>query len=184
MMSDFPNTKHLVWFQDVQVLILFLLSLTRQSLVASSWDSIVAVATVYSLYGLNTNVNTRKKLSIITCSQFDIIQNSVSLFYIVQHNIYLKISGWQVAADNNVAGSMYPDQSLYPSNSGPELCRRINKTLQRCDQIGNIVRVVRDAIGSRPLWQMQKLDLVDHWIVSRSWNRTSRPELQVWLYSS
>jgi isocitrate lyase len=47
--------------------------------------------------------------------------------------IYL--SGWQVAADNNIAGAMYPDQSLYPSNSGPELCRRINKTLQRCDQI-------------------------------------------------
>lgn len=47
--------------------------------------------------------------------------------------IYL--SGWQVAADSNVAGAMYPDQSLYPANSGPELCRRINKTLQRADQI-------------------------------------------------
>jgi isocitrate lyase len=47
--------------------------------------------------------------------------------------IYL--SGWQVAADANVAGAMYPDQSLYPANSGPELCRRINRTLQRADQI-------------------------------------------------
>jgi isocitrate lyase len=47
--------------------------------------------------------------------------------------IYL--SGWQVAADNNVAGAMYPDQSLYPANSAPELCRRINRTLQRADQI-------------------------------------------------
>jgi isocitrate lyase len=47
--------------------------------------------------------------------------------------IYL--SGWQVAADNNTAGMMYPDQSLYPSNSGPELCRRINRTLSRADQI-------------------------------------------------
>lgn len=47
--------------------------------------------------------------------------------------IYL--SGWQVAADNNSAGSMYPDQSLYPANSGPDLCRKINKTLQRADQI-------------------------------------------------
>jgi len=47
--------------------------------------------------------------------------------------IYL--SGWQVAADSNVAGAMYPDQSLYPSNSGPELARRINRTLQRADQI-------------------------------------------------
>src|SRR5918993_248747 len=47
--------------------------------------------------------------------------------------IYL--SGWQVAADSNVAGAMYPDQSLYPANAGPELCRRINRTLQRADQI-------------------------------------------------
>jgi len=47
--------------------------------------------------------------------------------------IYL--SGWQVAADNNTAGAMYPDQSLYPADSGPELCRRINRTLMRADQI-------------------------------------------------
>lgn len=47
--------------------------------------------------------------------------------------IYL--SGWQVAADANVAGAMYPDQSLYPANSGPELARRINRTFQRADQI-------------------------------------------------
>jgi isocitrate lyase len=47
--------------------------------------------------------------------------------------IYL--SGWQVAADSNVSGAMYPDQSLYPANSGPELCRKINKTLSRADQI-------------------------------------------------
>ncbi|HEX6377142.1 MAG TPA: isocitrate lyase [Allosphingosinicella sp.] len=47
--------------------------------------------------------------------------------------IYL--SGWQVAADANSAGAMYPDQSLYPANAGPELCRRINRTLQRADQI-------------------------------------------------
>lgn len=47
--------------------------------------------------------------------------------------IYL--SGWQVAADANVAGAMYPDQSLYPVNSGPELVRRINNTLMRADQI-------------------------------------------------
>jgi isocitrate lyase len=47
--------------------------------------------------------------------------------------IYL--SGWQVAADSNASGSMYPDQSLYPANSGPELAKKINKTLQRADQI-------------------------------------------------
>jgi isocitrate lyase len=48
-------------------------------------------------------------------------------------SIYL--SGWQVAADANAAGAMYPDQSLYPANSGPELVRRINRTFQRADQI-------------------------------------------------
>jgi isocitrate lyase len=47
--------------------------------------------------------------------------------------IYL--SGWQVAADANTAGAMYPDQSLYPANAGPELARRINNALQRADQI-------------------------------------------------
>tara|TARA_B100000470_G_scaffold210758_1_gene189155 strand:+ start:13 stop:1299 length:1287 start_codon:yes stop_codon:yes gene_type:complete len=47
--------------------------------------------------------------------------------------IYL--SGWQVAADSNTAGSMYPDQSIYPANSGPELARRINRTLMSADQI-------------------------------------------------
>ncbi|HZL86232.1 MAG TPA: isocitrate lyase [Candidatus Krumholzibacteria bacterium] len=47
--------------------------------------------------------------------------------------IYL--SGWQVAADANNAGQMYPDQSLYPADSAPELVRRINATLQRADQI-------------------------------------------------
>src|SRR6266498_5736575 len=47
--------------------------------------------------------------------------------------IYL--SGWQVAADANLAGHMYPDQSLYPSNSVPQVVKRINQTLQRADQI-------------------------------------------------
>lgn len=47
--------------------------------------------------------------------------------------IYL--SGWQVAADANSAGAMYPDQSLYPADSGPALARRINRALQRADQI-------------------------------------------------
>jgi isocitrate lyase len=47
--------------------------------------------------------------------------------------IYL--SGWQAAADANTASAMYPDQSLYPANTGPELARRINRTLARADQI-------------------------------------------------
>jgi isocitrate lyase len=47
--------------------------------------------------------------------------------------IYL--SGWQAAADANTAGAMYPDQSLYPANTGPELARKINRALQRADQV-------------------------------------------------
>ena len=47
--------------------------------------------------------------------------------------IYL--SGWQVAADANLAGELYPDQSLYPANSVPEVVRRINNALRRADQI-------------------------------------------------
>ena len=49
--------------------------------------------------------------------------------------IYL--SGWQVAADANLAGQMYPDQSLYPANSVPAVVRRINQALQRADQIAH-----------------------------------------------
>ena len=45
------------------------------------------------------------------------------------------VSGWQVAADANNAGQMYPDQSLYPADSVPNLCRRINSALQRSDQV-------------------------------------------------
>jgi isocitrate/methylisocitrate lyase len=45
------------------------------------------------------------------------------------------VSGWQVAADANDAGQMYPDQSLYPANSVPSLVRRINQALMRADQI-------------------------------------------------
>ena len=47
--------------------------------------------------------------------------------------IYL--SGWQVAADANGAGEMYPDQSLYPVNSVPQVVKRINNTLLRADQL-------------------------------------------------
>jgi isocitrate lyase len=50
--------------------------------------------------------------------------------------IYL--SGWQVAADANLAGHMYPDQSLYPSNSVPQVVKRINQALQRADQIDHV----------------------------------------------
>ena len=45
------------------------------------------------------------------------------------------LSGWQVAADANLSGNMYPDQSLYPANSVPHVVKRINSALQRADQI-------------------------------------------------
>ena len=50
-------------------------------------------------------------------------------------SIYL--SGWQVAADNNLSGNTYPDQSLYPSNSVPAVVKRLNNALMRADQINN-----------------------------------------------
>jgi isocitrate lyase len=54
------------------------------------------------------------------------------------------VSGWQVAGDNNLAAETYPDQSLYPANSVPAMVRRLNKALQRADQIevqeGNVTR--------------------------------------------
>jgi isocitrate lyase len=59
--------------------------------------------------------------------------------------IYL--SGWQVAADNNLAGEMYPDQSLYPANSVPAVVRRINNALRRADQIQ-----VLDCRKDGPYW--------------------------------
>jgi isocitrate lyase len=59
--------------------------------------------------------------------------------------IYL--SGWQVAADANLAGEMYPDQSLYPSNSVPAVVRRINNALRRADQIQ-----VLDGRKGGPYW--------------------------------
>src|SRR5277367_3906427 len=45
------------------------------------------------------------------------------------------VSGWQVAADANDAGHMYPDQSLYPADSVPNVCRKINQALTRADQV-------------------------------------------------
>src|SRR5690348_7594550 len=63
--------------------------------------------------------------------------------------IYL--SGWQVAADGNLAGHTYPDQSLYPANSVPQMVRRINNALQRADQIAWSERSV-DSTAPRQQW--------------------------------
>ncbi|MDP3418585.1 isocitrate lyase [Falsiroseomonas sp.] len=59
--------------------------------------------------------------------------------------IYL--SGWQVAADANTAGQMYPDQSLYPVDAVPSVVRRINNALRRCDQIA-----VQEGKGDSTQW--------------------------------
>nr|WP_270937443.1 isocitrate lyase [Roseomonas sp. MO-31] len=59
--------------------------------------------------------------------------------------IYL--SGWQVAADANTSGQMYPDQSLYPVDSVPNVVRRINAALRRCDQIA-----VQEGKGDTTHW--------------------------------
>ena len=79
--------------------------------------------------------------------------------------IYL--SGWQVAADANVSGSMYPDQSLYPANSGPELARKINKTLSAPTR-SSIWKAGRSATGSRRSWQTRKPGLAGRLTASRS----------------
>ena len=63
--------------------------------------------------------------------------------------IYL--SGWQVAADGNLAGQTYPDQSLYPANSVPEMVRRINNALLRADQIAWSERSA-DSSAPRQQW--------------------------------
>ncbi|MDT5031098.1 MAG: isocitrate lyase, partial [Actinoplanes sp.] len=60
--------------------------------------------------------------------------------------IYL--SGWQVAADANLSGHTYPDQSLYPANSVPAVVRRINNALLRADQIDTAARLATDAWSS------------------------------------
>jgi isocitrate lyase len=63
--------------------------------------------------------------------------------------IYL--SGWQVAADGNLAGQTYPDQSLYPANSVPQMARRINNALLRADQISWSERS-QDSTAPRQHW--------------------------------
>src|SRR6204780_2945704 len=63
--------------------------------------------------------------------------------------IYL--SGWQVAADGNLAGQTYPDQSLYPVNSVPQMVRRVNNALLRADQIAWSERSV-DSTAPRQQW--------------------------------
>src|SRR6202051_475663 len=62
------------------------------------------------------------------------------------------VSGWQVAADANNAGQMYPDQSLYPADSVPNLVRRINQALMRADQIHHAEGGNSDANSDEVNW--------------------------------
>src|SRR5215831_5888217 len=65
------------------------------------------------------------------------------------------VSGWQVAADGNLAGHTYPDQSLYPANSVPALVRRLNQALLRADQIEHSERRIpseHNGNGTRRNW--------------------------------
>src|SRR5262249_9085137 len=61
------------------------------------------------------------------------------------------LSGWQVAADANLAGETYPDQSLYPANSVPQVVRRINNALLRADQI-SWAEAGDGPAGDQPYW--------------------------------
>ena len=61
------------------------------------------------------------------------------------------LSGWQVAADANTAGTMYPDQSLYPVNSVPEVVKRINNALRRADQIARMEGAGDDTYWMAPV---------------------------------
>src|SRR5271155_5385456 len=61
-------------------------------------------------------------------------------------------SGWQVAADGNSAGDVYPDQSLYPCDSAPKLVARLNRALQRADQIDSVERKSAAADADSTYW--------------------------------
>jgi isocitrate lyase len=72
--------------------------------------------------------------------------------------IYL--SGWQVAADANLSGEMYPDQSLYPANSVPSVVKKINNALLRADQVQSVTETEIKNILFR-LLQMPKQVLAE-----------------------
>lgn len=90
-------------------------------------DHSIAKHTSEKLWSLITGTNYVNTFGAMTGAQ------AVQMVKAGLKSIYL--SGWQVAADANLAGQTYPDQSLYPSNSVPQVVRRINNAFQRADQI-------------------------------------------------
>ena len=113
---------------------------------ARSWSSTRSLAGAPSACGSSCNETEYvRALGALTGGQ------AVEMVKAGLQAIYL--TGWQVAADANLAGQTYPDQSLYPANSVPAVVRRINNALQRADQIAwseggdirSIVPIVADA---------------------------------------
>ena len=116
------------------------------------------------------NTNPKKLWHLLNSENYINTLGSLSGNHAIQHAkaglkaIYL--SGWQVAADANTAGEMYPDQSLYPYDSAPKLVESMNNALIRADQIqhmelqdGDMKSKIEQIICYR-LLQMVKQDLV------------------------
>lgn len=112
------------------------------------WKGVVRPYTAETVYRLRGSIRAEYTLARITAEKLWYLLNTepyiptlgaltgnqaVQMVQAGLKAIYL--SGWQVAADANLSGQTYPDQSLYPSNSVPSLVRRINQALQRADQI-------------------------------------------------
>ncbi len=115
---------------------------------STRWDGIIRPYSAEDVYRLRGSVQIEHSLATLAAKKlWNMIQSEPYVpalgaltgnqaLQIVQaglRSIYL--SGWQVAADANLAGETYPDLSLYPANSVPQIVRRINKALQRADQI-------------------------------------------------
>lgn len=118
---------------------------------STRWDGIIRPYSAEDVYRLRGSIQVEHTLASYTAKKlWNMIQNepyvpalgaltgnqAVQIVQAGLRSIYL--SGWQVAADANLAGETYPDQSLYPANSVPQVVRRINKALQRADQIQHV----------------------------------------------
>ena len=115
---------------------------------SARWNGLIRPYAAKDVYRLRGSIRLEYSLASIAARKlWNMIQNegyvpalgamtgnqAVQIVQAGLRSIYL--SGWQVAADANLAGETYPDLSLYPANSVPQLVRRLNKALQRADQI-------------------------------------------------
>jgi isocitrate lyase len=112
------------------------------------WNGIVRPYTPEDVYRLRGSLKVEYTLARTTAEKFwDLLTKEpyVQTFGAMTGNQAIQmvqaglkavyVSGWQVAADANLSGNMYPDQSLYPVNSVPQVVKKINQALQRADQI-------------------------------------------------